>query len=50
MDFNPLLPKLPHFENGKMRPRQDGVTDFSGRLPCCPYWDTQLLGGMGALS
>lgn len=32
MEFNPLLPKLPHFQNGKMRPREHGVTKFSGRL------------------
>lgn len=47
MEFNPLLPKLPHFQNGKMRPREHGVTKFSGRLPCSPCWDSQLLGEGG---
>lgn len=42
MEFNPLLPKLPHFQNGKMGPREGGVTRFSGSLPCCPCWGTVI--------
>lgn len=47
VEFNPLLPKLPHFQNGKMRPREHGVTKCSGVYLAVPVETLSSLGEWG---